>query len=289
MGIGKRLTSPPELRVAIIGTDSSRPGRLLEFLTGQAMSGQCRVTHLVAPDGGDPAGLAGRYGIGSAGEQVTDVLGAADVALVCTRDGRDHAAQVLPLLEAGISVWVDKPLATREEDARAMVRTATAAGLVLACRSGFRDARAVRQAARWLRHAEDAPVVGIEGPAAPESPYGGLAHYGIHHAEIACELAERAGWVLSGPVTGLVADGDGLRATVGGDGLTMELGFRSPVRGTGFLIKAGDRLWPVEAPARYLEDQVGAFLTGVREGRGTPDPGALVAPVRLLDRILAPR
>lgn len=248
----------PRTRVAIVGVDSSRPERLLEFLSGPDAPEHCVVTHVVATD--------------------RDLTGEVDAVLLCTRDGREHAAQALPLLAAGISVWVDKPLATRENDARAMTAAAAAGGVLLACRSGFRDADAVRHAA-----AHGPATIEIEGPAAVDSPYGGLAHYGIHHVEIACEVRGD----LS--VTDVGADGDSVRARLAAGDMTVDLVFRPPARCAGFTITVGDRRLPVTAPARYLEDQVGAFLAGVGQGRGTPDPEALVTPVRLLERIMAAR
>ncbi|WP_232376186.1 Gfo/Idh/MocA family oxidoreductase [Amycolatopsis aidingensis] len=286
MDFGKRLTSGPETRIAIVGTDSSRPSRLLDFLTGPEAPRRCRVTHIVALDGDDPAPLAKRYAIAATGRDVSGILGSVDAALLCARDGRAHAAQALPLLEAGISVWVDKPLATREDDARAMVRAATARGLVLTCRSGFRAADAISPTVRWLREAADPAAFEIAGPAERESPYGGLAHYGIHHVEIFCEVARRAGRGHPRAVTDVVPDEDGVRATVLGDDMAVELAFHPPTRCTGFTITAGDHRWPVEAPARYLEDQVRDFLADVRHGRGTQDPEALVTPVRLLEQVL---
>ncbi|WP_394618718.1 Gfo/Idh/MocA family oxidoreductase [Lentzea sp. JNUCC 0626] len=246
MDLCKRLNTTA--RLAIVGLDSSRPARLREFLAGPVA--------LVAPE--DAGGLIGQV----------------DAVLLCTRDGRDHAAQALPLLRAGISVWVDKPLATREADARALVDAAGTARVVLACRSGFRDATATRTAAAWVRDQTGAVTVTIDGPADPHSPYGGLAHYGVHHVELACELAAR-------PLD--VHGATNRRARLIGENLTVDLMFRPNAEA--FTITAGERT-RVEAPAAYLEDQVATFLDAVERGLGTQDPEALVEPVMLLERIL---
>ncbi|MFJ5993146.1 Gfo/Idh/MocA family oxidoreductase [Lentzea sp. NPDC092896] len=246
MDLCKRLNT--SARLAIVGLDSSRPARLRAFL-GDSVP-------LVEPL--DAGGLAGQV----------------DAVLLCTRDGREHAAQALPLLRAGISVWVDKPLATREDDARAMVDAARTAGVVLACRSGLRDATATRETAGWLRSQEGPVVVTIEGPADPDSPYGGLAHYGIHHVELACEIAVR-------PLA--VHSTRGTKARLTGESLAIDLVFRRDA--AGFSITA-DRKRQVETPATYLEDQVADFLHAVERGLGTSDPEELVGPVRLLERLL---
>lgn len=238
----KRLNT--SARLAIVGLDSSRPARLRAFLGA--------VVAQVDPR--DAGGLVGQV----------------DAVLLCTRDGRDHAAQALPLLRAGISVWVDKPLATREDDARAMVDAARAAGVVLACRSGLRDAAATRETAAWLRDQTGPVTVTIEGPADPDSPHGGLAHYGIHHVELACEVAARPLSVRNG--TRLI-----------GENLTVDLVFQRDAGG--FTITADEKR-QVDAPATYLEDQVADFLDAVDRGLGTRDPEGLVEPVRLLERVL---
>lgn len=255
MELCKRFKTSAGLRVAIVGADSSRPARLREFLAASALG------HVVEPSG------------------------SVDAVLLCTRDGREHAAQALPLLTADIPVWVDKPLATTEADARAMTEVAIERGLLLACRSGFRDADAVADAATQLR---EGPVpLEITGPAAVDSPYGGLAHYGIHHVELACEVLEQARGVRPQSVAGVTADGDGVRARLLAGDVTVDLRFRPPAECPGFTLAVNGHVHPVTAPPRYLEDQVGDFLTGAGEGRGTEDPEALVAPVRLLEGILA--
>lgn len=254
MDFCKRLNTGADLRLAIIGADSSRPARLREFLARPVVQVDPRESR--------------------------DLTGNVDAVLLCTRDGREHAAQALPLLSAGISVWVDKPLATREDDAQAMADAATAAHVVLACRSGFRDAEAIRHAAARLREQSGPAFVTIEGPAAADSPYGGLAHYGIHHVEMACELAARPMSVAE------VARDGSVRARLTGRDLIVDLVFRSPDDCQGFSITLGGERHPVEAPERYLEHQVADFLTAAGNASGTPDPEALVAPVRLLERIL---
>ncbi|WIY00955.1 Gfo/Idh/MocA family oxidoreductase [Amycolatopsis mongoliensis] len=268
--------------MAIVGVDSSRPARLLDFFAAAGNPALGRVTHVVGLDGTDPEPLARRYGVTTTVRDVRDLPGSVDAALLCTRDGREHAAQALPLLAAGIPVWVDKPLATREADARAMTREAVARGLLLACRSGFRDADAVRAAAMQVRAAEGPASLEITGPAAPDSPYGGLAHYGIHHVELACEVLEQARGGRPRSVAEVTADS----ARLVGDDVTLDLRFRPPAECTGFTLAVNGDVRPVTAPARYLEEQVEDFLTGIGEGRGTRDPEALVDPVRLLEGIL---
>ncbi|MFC6870573.1 Gfo/Idh/MocA family oxidoreductase [Haloechinothrix salitolerans] len=278
--------SSDRTRIALVGLDSSRPTRLLEFLTGPTAPDRSRVRYVVGLEGDDPEPLAERFAVEATGMKVSDIIGSVDAALLCTRDGRAHADQALPLLEAGISVWVDKPLATCEDDARSLVRAAATRGLVLACRSGLRDADAVSAAGQSLRRTAGTAAFTIAGPADPGSPHGGLAHYGIHHVELCCEVTRRAGRGAPRAVTGIAVDDGRVRATVQGDRLTAELVFDAPGRCQGFAIMTDGGSWPVEAPPRYLEQQVLRFVSDVQQDRGTPDPEALVTPVRLLEQLL---
>ncbi len=122
---------------------------------------------------------------------VEDLVGKVDVAVITTRDGRDHARQALPLLEAGMRVFVDKPFATRVDDALAMLTMAQRSGGAVTSFSALRFAPEVAQF-------KGLPITALEasGPADPSSPNAGLAFYGCHVVEMALEILPMEGAVV---------------------------------------------------------------------------------------------
>lgn len=50
-----------------------------------------------------------------------DAIGQVDAVLIATDDGTDHVRRARPFVEAGLSVFIDKPLATTEEELRTFV------------------------------------------------------------------------------------------------------------------------------------------------------------------------
>ena len=68
-----------------------------------------------------------------------DVIGHVDAVLVSTDDGTDHVRRARPFVEAGLPVFVDKPLATTVEDLRTFIAWKRAGRRILSS-SGMRYA-----------------------------------------------------------------------------------------------------------------------------------------------------
>lgn len=68
-----------------------------------------------------------------------DVLGHVDAVLIATDDGTDHVRRARPFVEAGLPVFVDKPLATTVDDLRTFIAWERAGRRILSS-SGLRYA-----------------------------------------------------------------------------------------------------------------------------------------------------
>jgi len=75
--------------------------------------------------------MAGQFGAEAYGD-LADLLAACDIVTVAS-PATTHAGAALQALQAGRSVYVEKPLATTLEDADRLISAADKAGLVLAC------------------------------------------------------------------------------------------------------------------------------------------------------------
>ncbi|MCS5497243.1 hypothetical protein NY547_08355 [Cnuibacter physcomitrellae] len=271
------------MRIALAGIDSSRPVRIARHiatlgsnghrLTGIATEGRlpsAELQEVLPPDV-------------SVVERPRDLIGLADAVLEFGRAAVDRTARVLPLLDAGLPVLVDKPLALTRDAAELLADRARRRGVALIADSGYRTAPAL--AAVLAGTGGDAgpeQLLSISGPADPGSPWGGLAFYGSHHAQILQELRPDA-----------LAKTESLevRRGMGGEisaqvGERVQLRFTDPAGSDGFAVTIGDRTVPLAPAPDYLERLIDHFLAECTAPRH--DDGwrrRLVDPVALLERI----
>lgn len=70
------------------------------------------VTHIWTDRPGDALAVAKFARIPHIAAKMEDVIGEVDAVIIATDDGTDHARRARPFVEAGLPVFVDKPLAT---------------------------------------------------------------------------------------------------------------------------------------------------------------------------------
>ncbi|MEU4195324.1 Gfo/Idh/MocA family oxidoreductase [Kribbella sp. NPDC026611] len=172
------------MRIALVGTENSHADHLVRHLNVEGQ--QHRIVALVGDDERTrelaKAGDIERV-VATSGELLADV----DALIVTNRDGALHRAEAVPFLEAGIPVWVDKPLAASTTDAREILQAAHRGKTQVTSYSAI----------RWLPDADelatadvgDLQTVTVTGPADPDSEHSGIFFYGIHTADLAQRLA----------------------------------------------------------------------------------------------------
>ncbi len=104
---------------------------------------RARVTHLWTDDPADAPKVAAASLIENIVAKPEDVIGHVDAVIVATDDGDDHILRVKPFIEAGLPVFVDKPMATNIADLRQFVRWHQAGATILST-SGMRYAPEMR-------------------------------------------------------------------------------------------------------------------------------------------------
>jgi len=175
------------IRLGIVGSDNSHAERFAE-LANLEREGQPHVdgVHVTAICGADPARTEEVATNGKIDKIVPGpeaMIGQIDAAAVVYRHGSLHRQNVIPLLEAGIPVFVDKPLACSVADAEAMLEVADRKNVAI---TSFSTIRVTKSLVDFLATLKDpAPAGGtVIGPCDPDSEYGGHFFYGIHEAEL---------------------------------------------------------------------------------------------------------
>jgi len=200
-----------DLRVGLIGTDTSHATAFTRILNDPAAPGHVSGAQVVvaykggSPDLADSANrvekfaeeLRVKWKVEFVSE-IRDMCGKVDALLLESVDGRKHLPQAREAFRCGKPVFIDKPLASTLEDARAIARLTREAGVPWFSTSSLRYASFLSQVKRQeVRGA----VVWGPGPY-EEHHYLDLSWYGIHAVEMlytvlgtGCEEVTR----ISGP------------------------------------------------------------------------------------------
>ncbi len=78
--------------------------------------GNARVTHLWTDDPAEAPRIAKASKIPNIVAKATDVIGQVDAVIVATDKGHEHVERCRPFVEAGLPIFVDKPLVDNEAD-----------------------------------------------------------------------------------------------------------------------------------------------------------------------------
>jgi predicted dehydrogenase len=102
-----------------------------------------RVTHLWTDDPADAPKVAAASLIEHVVARPEDVIGHVDAVVISTDDGTDHVRRARPFIEAGLPVFVDKPMATTIAELRQFIAWHRDGKIILST-SGLRYARELR-------------------------------------------------------------------------------------------------------------------------------------------------
>src|SRR5918994_7739048 len=129
--IATAIAQTPEIRVGIIGTDTSHVTAFTKLLNDRSDPGHVAGARVVAAfKGGSPDVDASRTRIDRFAAELRDQWGVefvdsieelcerVDAVLLESVDGRPHLHQVRPVFKAGKRVFIDKPLTAGYADAR---------------------------------------------------------------------------------------------------------------------------------------------------------------------------
>ena len=181
------------IRIGVIGLDTSHAIAFTEAFNDPKAEGDLAGFRVVAayPRGSrDIASSVERVPqytqkMQSMGVQIVDsieaLLPAVDVVLLESNDGRVHLEQILPVLQAGKPVFVDKPVAASLADAVAIYRAAAHYSVPVFSSSALR----YTPGAQAIRGGKLGAVLGANtySPASLEPSHPDLYWYGIHGVE----------------------------------------------------------------------------------------------------------
>ena len=217
-------TIRPVLRAGIIGLDTSHATAFTKILNDPKASNDvagCRVVAAYpegSPDIRSSVSRVPKYTeqMRKMGVEIVDTIEGLvekiDVVLLESNDGRPHLEQVMPVLEAGKPVFIDKPVAGSLADAVAIFSAAGKRGVPVFSSSSLR----YTEGAQALRDGKIGRILGCDAysPCSLEKTHPDLFWYGVHGVETlftvmgtGCRTVSRASTAGTDVVVGVWEDG----------------------------------------------------------------------------------
>lgn len=177
------------LRIGIVGSDNSHAIAYGSWLNVEQSAGdRARAVAIWGQERPRTEEVASKARIPVIVDDPVDMLGQVDAVFVEDRHGDLHAGHALPFLEAGLPVFVDKPLAVSLEDCSRMIAAANASGAFLTSFSSLRTDESTNDLAARLPDLGQIRAGQFAGPCDFDSIYAGLFFYATHSVEMALRL-----------------------------------------------------------------------------------------------------
>ncbi|MCW4457369.1 Gfo/Idh/MocA family protein [Microbacterium sp. MPKO10] len=274
-------------RVGIVGIENSHAEEIIRYLNvKQPEHVPVRITALVGGDEDQTRELARLGSIDTVVARSAELIGGVDALIITSRDGAVHRSDAVPFLEAGIPVWVDKPLAASVADAEEIIAAAQRGGTVVTSSSALRWVPDTDAVVAQVASIGDLQAVTVTGPADADSPYSGIFFYGIHAADVAQRL-------VPGPPQDIECvrsrDSVIVRHRTSDILVTLELvrpdeigrvPFRATAVGSHGVVSTDIRLGE-----DYVQPGVDAFADMLATGQQPIPSEQLIAPITLLEQV----
>lgn len=214
----------PSMRVGIIGLDTSHAPAFAKLLNADDVADDlkgCRVVAAYPHGSADIQSSVSRIprytkelsdmGVKIA-DSISDLLKEVDCVLLETNDGRPHLAQAKQVIDAGLPLFIDKPIAGSLSDTIQIFEYAQSKNVPVFSSSSLRYMKLAQE----VRSGKYGKVYGVTtySPCALEKTHPDLFWYGIHGVEIlytvmgpGCQSVTRASTDGVDVVTGVWSDG----------------------------------------------------------------------------------
>lgn len=185
-------------KVGILGSENSHAlafaqlANIPDTKTGEYRYPDMRITVLCGCDD-TPEHAAETARLGRIEKLVFDpmeLLDEVDAVMIDYRDGKLHTRDVMPFIERGMPVWIDKPITASKDDRDALRRALEAHGTLFTGGSSFPYNYEVVTAKNAVKTGVMGEVLGgsVNFPGDFESPYSGIFFYGPHLVTIVMEV-----------------------------------------------------------------------------------------------------
>lgn len=176
------------MRIGIVGSDNSHALAYANIANIEKLFGDLRVTMISGDDEVKTQEVASEGQIPEIAAGTNDMIGKIDAAIVVNRHGDLHAQNSIPFLEAGIPVYVDKPLAVSLDDCSRILAAAKSGGTWVTSFSSLMYAAETVELDSQRESLGEIRAAQFAGPCDFDSEYAGPFFYATHVADIMTRL-----------------------------------------------------------------------------------------------------
>ena len=271
------------MRIGIVGAENSHAAAIGKLLNVEKAIPGFEVTHLWGEAPQFVEKTLASVKIPHVVARPEEMLGQVDAVMVDHRDGKHHLDAARSFVEAGMPVFVDKPLGTSLAACRAFLSLRRKTGAPVVTMSAIPHQACVAGLKADVAAAAPVRIAHFIGPGDAKSEYGGVFFYGVHQVDLMVELfgpsPRRVRAALNGStMTAVVEYADDLNATI-----TMAKAgsnFRVAVCG-----EKGEFLKPVVNDANIYVPTARIFTTMFATRKEPFDDRRMLAPVAILEAI----
>ncbi|MDR0409228.1 MAG: Gfo/Idh/MocA family oxidoreductase [Spirochaetaceae bacterium] len=174
-------------KIGIIGAENSHADMFASFFNATKKDpsfSDCRIT-AVSGSGAQEKVFFEKYDLEVMTDQPIDLLGKVDAVMITARDGKCHAALAEPFVQAGIPLFIDKPITTDFVSAQKLCETAKKHKIPLCGGSALKYDDNVVKLRNFVQESGDKLRGGhVVAPLVIESQYSGFWFYASHLTEI---------------------------------------------------------------------------------------------------------
>ncbi len=180
-------------RIAILGCENSHANNFLKAIKeNEAYSKEYEVIGVYSDEEEPPKKLQAEYGCPILASY-DEAVGKVDGVIITARHGANHYKYAKPYIEAGIPMFIDKPITCDCDEAVKFMRELREAGIKISGGSSLSQADEIIALREEAATEKDGKTVGgiVRAPIQTDSPYGGFWFYSQHLVEMVCSVFGR--------------------------------------------------------------------------------------------------
>ena len=175
------------LNIGIVGAET-HTAQLCDILNVRRSVRGARVTHVCGRTVSVSRAAAAAGRIPHLVGKPEDLIGAVDAVVVDHIDGKHHLPSAKPLLEAGLPLFIDKPLCCTRSEGKRFLARADRLGVPVCSFSVMPKQAAFLAFEKQVRKLGKIHTVVSTGPCDITSKHGGIFFYGIHQVAMILRL-----------------------------------------------------------------------------------------------------
>ncbi|GHU75805.1 hypothetical protein AGMMS49992_20450 [Clostridia bacterium] len=177
------------IRIGIFGAENSHAAAFCKMFNDPAQADLFpgfKVTAIGGEDRNAVNKLTDEWDIPIVAAHTSGMVGKIDAAMITSRNGALHLGYAKPIIEAGLPLFIDKPITNDAVEARMIIDLAKKHAVPIVGGSSVKLTQGVKGAADYARQLGNAVLGGVVyAPVSMENEYGGFYFYSAHLVETA--------------------------------------------------------------------------------------------------------